>query len=153
MKLSNVLFAAIILFGCGSNKSNDKIVDTDPVLSTVNGDTLIVNGEAAVFYEQDSLKLEAEKQKNEADFTAGIEAYHMYLDSTQRFLDSVKSKTPTLNAKGNKFIKFVKSDNTATVIKIDSLQTYWGLYLFTPSKSPEEADMTDIRTSYTKYYK
>ena len=153
MKISNVLFAGIIFLGCGTNKPDNAVVTTSPVLSVISGDTLIVNGDAAVYYEQDSLKLENEKMKNEGDFMVGLEDYHVYVDSTNRFLDSVKAKLPTLNAKGSKFIKFVKSNNTAAVIKIDSLQQYWGLYFFTPSKDPVEADMTDIRAHYAKYFK
>lgn len=148
-------FIPVLLFmACGGGDDNKKgPEDFDPVLSRVSNDTLIVSGNAAVFYEQDSITIEKQRKQNEADFTAGLEDYHMYLDSVQRFLATVKDKTASVDAKGQKFIKFIKSDNSSTLVKIDTIPTLWGLYLFTPTKEPEEVDMTDIKNSYEKYYR
>lgn len=140
-----------LFLACNSAEDKKAPADTDSVLYTVKGDTTIINGDAAVFYEQDSTKVEAEKSKNAADFTLGLEDYHMYLDSTNRFLDSIK--LAKVDAKGSRFIKFVKRNNSVSVIKVDSLPTLWGVYLFTPAKDPEEADMTDMQGSYKNYFK
>ena len=58
-----------------------------------------------------------------------------------------------LDAKGNKYIRFVSSDKTAQVIKLDTLSELWGIYFFDPKKTPYLADITLIEEEYTKYYK
>jgi hypothetical protein len=44
-------------------------------------------------------------------------------------------------------------NNKIHIVKTDTLQTLWGLYLFDGLNPPVEADMTTVDLSYTEYFK
>jgi hypothetical protein len=125
---------------------------TASVATTANNDTLIVDKQAAVFIEPDSLRIEKrKKQIGEEDFYMGADDYLFYMNTAHEFLDSIK--LTTLNAKEKKFIKFIRSDKTQQVIKLDKLPELWSIYFFDPTKKAKQVDMTLIDEEYKRYFK
>ena len=119
--------------------------------NSANNDTLIVDRQAAVFIEPDSLKIESrKKQIGEEDFYTGADDYLFYMNTAHEFLDSIK--LTSLNAKEKKFIKFIRSDKTHQVIKLDKLPELWSIYFFDPTKKAKQVDMTIIDEEYKSYF-
>jgi hypothetical protein len=123
--------------------------------STTNSptnDTLIIDRKAAVFIEPDSLQIEKrKKQVGEENFYTGADDYLFYMNTAHEFLDSVK--LTTLSAKDKMFIKFIRSDKTQEVIKLDKLDELWSIYFFDPMKKAKQVDMTIIDEEYKSYFK
>jgi hypothetical protein len=59
---------------------------------------------------------------------------------------------PVLDAKNKKYLKFVLADKRVQLIKLDTLEELWGMYLFDPKKKAYAADMTIIEDEYKSYY-
>src|SRR5215204_4930310 len=96
--------------------------------SSLNADTLTIDGKAAVFYQPDSLQMEKRmKQVGEADFRAGADDYIYYVNTSAEYLE--KQGLPVVDAKNKKYLKFVLGDRKTLVIKLDTLEELWGMYL------------------------
>ena len=119
--------------------------------SSLNTDTLIVDRQAAVFIEPDSLQIEKrKKQVGEENFYVGADDYLFYMNTAQKFVDSVK--LTTLSAKDKKFIKFIGSDKTQQIITLDKMPELWNVYFFKPTKKAKQVDMTIIDEEYKSYF-
>jgi hypothetical protein len=120
--------------------------------NSANSDTLIVDRQAAVFIEPDSLQIERRKKLvGEENFYIGADDYLFYLNIAGQFLDSVK--LTTLNAKDKKYLKFVGSDNSQQLIRLDKLDELWSIYFFDPTKKAKQVDMTTIDEEYKSYFR
>jgi hypothetical protein len=120
--------------------------------SPLHSDTLMIDRQAALFYQPDSFQLEKRmKEVGEADFRAGADDYIYYINTSVEYLE--KEGLPVLDAKNKKYLKFVLTDKQYQVIKLDTLEELWGIYLFDPKKSVYAADMTIIEDEYKSYYK
>jgi hypothetical protein len=67
------------------------------------------------------------------------------------FLDS--SKIIVLDAKNKKYLKFIYSDKTQNLIKLDTLPELWGIYFFKPSKKEKLIDITSTEDEFKIYFK
>ena len=120
-------------------------------INSRNNDTLIVDRQGAVFIEPDSLGIEKrKKQIGEKNFYIGADDYLFYMHTSHDFLDSVKLKIRY--AKDKKFVKFIRSDQTEQIIKLDTLPELWSVYLFDPTKKAKQVDMTIIDEEYKSYF-
>lgn len=119
--------------------------------SSLSGDTLTIDRKAAVFYQPDSLQIEKRmKQVGEAEFRMGMDDYIYSLNTSVEYLQ--KQGLPVLDAKNRKYLKFVSAGKKLQLIKLDTLQELWGMYLFDPGKKPRYADIIDIEEDYKTYY-
>ena len=119
--------------------------------SLLEGDTLTIAKTAAVFYQPDSLQIQKRmKQVGETDFRIGMDDYIYSVNTSVEFLQ--KQGLPVLDAKNRKYLKFVSADKKFQLIKLDTLQELWGMYLFDPDKKPHYADITGIEEDYKTYY-
>ena len=145
--------AALFLFGACHSPASEQPASMQQIKLpiTANNDTLEINSKAAVYYEPDSTKIAQAKIKNETDFYTATDDNLYYISSSRKFLDSVKINI--LDSKGKKFLKFIMVNNKIHIVKTDTLQTLWGLYLFDGLNTPVEADMTTVDLSYTEYFK
>ena len=117
-----------------------------------NGDTLIIDRKAAVFFQPDSLQKEKRmKEVGEKDFRAGADDYIYYINISAEFLE--KQGLPVMNAKTKKYLEFVTTDKKAELVKLDTLRELWGMYFFDPTKRPYYADITEIEEEYKSYFK
>lgn len=148
-----ILALSLLLFySCGTPAGPKQNRQTNTIhKSDADNDTLVVTLKAAVYYEPDSARIAQAKLKNEADFYTVADDNLYYMQASRKFLDSVHMTI--LNAKGKKFLKFVLPGSQNSIIKLDTLQTLWGLYFFDGIKPPQEADMTTPDISYTDYFK
>lgn len=125
---------------------------TAPQTSPLDADTLTVGSKAAVFYQPDSLQINKRmKEVGEADFRAGADDYIYYINTSVEYLE--KEGLRVFDAKNKNYLKFVLADKRVQVIKLDTLQELWGIYLFDPKKKPYVADITIIEDEYKSYYK
>lgn len=71
--------------------------------------------------------------------------------TSHEFLDSMK--VPVLEASGKKLLKFIKADQLVTLVRLDTIHNFWGVYLFTPAKEPDYAEPVMIEERYKSYFK
>jgi hypothetical protein len=149
----------LTLAACGNNSAHNGAHQSDTTRQTLaasatnfaNNDTLIVDRQAAVFIEPDSIRIEREKkQSSEEDFYTAADDYLYYLSSVNKFLDSVKLRK--LYTTDKKYIKFISNDKSEQLIKIDELPQLWSIYFFDPRKKAKDIDMTMVWEEYEEYY-
>ncbi|HWR33942.1 MAG TPA: hypothetical protein VN451_10460 [Chitinophagaceae bacterium] len=158
MKILLLLSSATLFTAC-SNKSNkdkatakDSLVQTTSTIPSNNMDTLTIDKNAAVFYSPDSAQMEKwKKTVGEKDFETVADDWSFYMNSTSEYLQT--TTTPVENASDKKVLKFVKTDKSITLVRLDTLSNYWGVYLFTPAKEPKYADLTMMQDEYKSYFK
>ena len=158
MKLIIISFSLIIFSACGgkSDKKETPVTDTakqsttPPVTS--NTDTLVIGKNAAVFYSPDTTQLAMwKKEVGEKDFATVIDDWSFYMNSSGEYLKT--THLPVVDASDKKVLKFVKADKSVTLVRLDTLSAYWGVYLFSPAKEPQFADIIMMEESYKKYFK
>lgn len=164
MQLSSYqqLFLCICVSACGvkdeSKEVNKSLRDTlvKPSLiqenkREINTDTLVVTQMAAVFYEPDSLQMEARKKEvGEEDFYIGADDYLFYFNTAHEYLQ--KTGLPLLRAQNKKYLKFVGANSQVNLIRLDTLPELWGIFFFQPAKALESVEMTMIEEAYKAYY-
>lgn len=124
----------------------------EPQPFPLDTDTLTIDRKTAVFYQPDSLQMEKRMKKvGEADFRAGAHDYIYYVNTSAEYLE--KEGLPVLDAKNKKYLKFVLANKRVQVIKLDTLEELWGMYLFDPKKKACAVDITIIEDEYKSYYK
>jgi hypothetical protein len=139
------------------NNSQQSIIDSSKIIATIgvrinDADTLVVDKRAAVFYSPDSIQIAKRKKEiGEENFYIGADDYLNFLHTANDFLDSIK--LTILNAKDKKYLKFIRSDKSKQIVKLDTLSELWGIYLFDPNKQERLVDMTMIDQEYTSYFK
>lgn len=116
-----------------------------------SSDTLIIDKKAAVFYQPDSMQIEKRKKEiGEENFMIGADDYLFSLHTAYEFVDSIR--LPVLEANNRRFLKFIRSDKSQTLIKLDTVPDLWGVYLFDPSKNPRLIDGIRIEEEYKSYF-
>lgn len=165
-----ILFITVFFYSC--KQSNSKSQDTsDSVLSnkqrfvddsfnegkpvipvaSANSGTLTVDRRCAVYFEADSMQIEAAKRKiGEQDFYTVADDYLFYISEATQFFD--KKKLPILKAGGRKKLRFISSKGGVEEISLDFSKELWGMYLFDPSKAPHKIDITAAEEEYNKYF-
>ena len=168
---NHFLFFVLTLSSCAT-KDNKQEVKTEVQYSTTdttqqsysqqtnldikeiegNSDTLMIDTKAAVFFQPDSLQMKKRmKEVGERDFRAGADDYIYYINISAKYLE--KQGLIVMDAKGKKYLKFVKSDKKEQVVRLDTLNDLWGMYLFEPQKKPHYADIIEIENDYKNYFK
>jgi outer membrane lipoprotein-sorting protein len=162
-KISISIILALTLAACSTENNKTKIEsqqtsaeslskDKNSTTAITNFDTLIVDKEAAVFYSPDTTQIANRKKEiGEENFYVGADDYLNYLHTSHDFLDS--TKLIILDEKDKKYLKFIHSDKSQTIIKLDTLAELWGIYFFDPNKKPKLIDMTIIDEEYKSYFK
>jgi hypothetical protein len=134
-----------------NNKQDSAVSIPTPVPKTNFSDTLVISNKSAVFYQPDSLQIEKAKQESrEEDFMAGADDYIFYMNESAEYLE--KKGITILNSKGRRYLKFMLYDGSMQVVKLDTIQELWGVFLFEPSQKPRQADITSIEEEYRNYY-
>ena len=114
-------------------------------------DTLRVTKVAAVFYEPDSVQMEARKKEiGEENFIIGADDYLFYLQTASEYLE--KQRVPLVPAQNKKFVQFIGANNQVTLVRLDTLPELWGIFIFDPGKLPKAIDMTNVEEEYKTYY-
>jgi hypothetical protein len=160
MKFLTIPILFLLVFGsaCHSSTSQTrKPVTTFAFAHDTNkskraDDTLFIDRRCAVLYEPDSLQIKkAKKEWGEDTFYLGADDYLWYMHGAAEYLDSQKLKI--VNAKSEKYLLFRSPAAGITLIKKDTLQELWGVFLFNPSRGIRKADITSIETDYKEFMK
>lgn len=144
------VLSLIFLMACGGN-TDKKATPVDLPKINTTADTLVIDKNSAVYYRPDSLQLERwKKQSGDKDFAVITDDWSYYMNTSNEYLMS--TSIPVEDASGKKILKFVKADQSVTLIKPDTLKHYWGVYLFSPAKEPMFADLVTIEEVYKSYF-
>ncbi len=154
--------AAILLYSCNNAQPERKsLPETDTITSAETAehsdntryiDTLVVDRIAAVFYQPDSDQIaKAIEVDGEDDFYTAEDDMLFYLAGARKFLDS--NKLVIIDTDICRYIKFVYTDNTFTLIKRDTLKEMSGIIFFDRVQKPFLPEFLDIAPDFRKYFK
>jgi hypothetical protein len=153
-----------LFFGCSHPETSKKVngqEEPKPVTTGVIykkppssfGDTLIIRGRSAVFYNPDSLQREKIKETSLQNIYESNEHDCFYLMRNARIvLDKSWSRIHIIETSVNRYLLFVKADKTKTCIDLNSKGDMCGIFLFDGKKEPEPADMMNIETALGFYF-
>lgn len=150
-----VLFTIACNQPAGNKITSKKIAAAKPLNSRLikkrGEDTLIITTKCAVRIDLDTIQLDKLREKNgEDNFYIGADdnVYYSYIaDSVLKAKDMV-----VVANKKQKYLKFVRNNGAATLIKIDTLPQPSNYYFFEPGKAPYQPDITDIKAEYQRYF-
>ena len=117
-------------------------------------DTMQIDFLAAVFYIPDSLQLE--KIRELTDSAIFEAAMHEYFFQMRNARLSIKRDWPQLKiveVKNVRWLLFHGKGNDSTYIDLNTRNDSHGLFLFQPGKKPHYADMMNIDTELSYYFK
>ena len=163
MKLFSIYVISILVFAsCNSNPvqqheekntpSSGLRVHTKPPSDF--RDTMQIDFPAAVFYHPDSLQLE--KIKGLTDSAIFDATMHEYFFQMRNARMSIKRDWPQLKiveARNVRFLLFRGKANDSTLIDLNTKNDSHGLFLFQPGKKPRFADMMNIDSELSFYFK
>jgi hypothetical protein len=116
-------------------------------------DTLVINVPAAVFFNPDSLQLEKIKEitkKNE--FETEVHNNFYLMRNARIVMKQYWPKIHIIETSKNRYLLFVKANNTKTCIDLNRKGDMSGIFLFDGEKEPELADMMNIDTALGFYF-
>lgn len=120
--------------------------------STFN-DTIVITGRTVVFYEPDSLQREKIRAVSAANlFETEVHTCYYLKRNALAELKKFWPELSIVETSSNRYILFVKADNTATCIDLDEKGDMCGAFLFDGKKEPELADMMNIDTALGFYF-
>ncbi len=117
------------------------------------GDTVIIDGESAVFYNPDSLQMERIKSVNEKRVYATIthDCYYM-MQNARNVIRQYWPRIRIVEVIKARYLLFVKKDKSKICIDLNAKNNICGLFLFDPKKDPELVDMPNIDTFLEFYF-
>lgn len=130
------------------NKSNNSNRDKGSIL--INNDTLVIRQKCAVIVTADSIQIKRRQRELGDDFYIGLDDYLFYLNESLDFFNQVKLKT--ISCDGKKFLKFLQVNKTSELIDLTNLDELYKIYLFEPTKSSKQIDMTITKDEYNQYF-
>ncbi|WP_310381808.1 hypothetical protein [Flavobacterium sp.] len=125
-------------------------ISKNKIFEKNENDTLTIKNTSAIIYEPTGKSIEKRKKEvGEEDFYIGADDYLFYLNDSNKYLESQKIKI--VMTKSDKVLKFISTDKSVTIIKLELEKEIWGIYLFDPKQKPKRIDMTAIAEEYKKY--
>ena len=125
--------------------------DTGKELTIRHADTVYINTRCAVMVSPDSLLFEKRKKElGEEMFQAGYDDYAYYMNECYGFFE--KHHLPVIETRGSKYISFTGNKVDRAVVRTDTLEDLYNIYLFDPSGAPYLADMIMIEDEYAHYF-
>ena len=140
-----------------SIKKDEKVVQNrktskEILISENKSDTLIVEKITAIIYSPTESSVEKRmKEVREEDFYNGADDYLFYLSESKNIIE--KQKIKIVRTKNNKILKFISSDKSVTLVKLNLEDELWGIYLFDPKLKPKKINMTDTEEEVKNYIK
>ena len=117
-------------------------------------DTLIINFPAAVFYQPDSIQLSLIKaQTDSMSFDGNMHEYFYQMRNARIVLKKTWPGLTIIESTKNRFLLFIKKNNTPECIDLDTKNESHGLFVFDGKKTPLPVDMTNIETEISFYLK
>ncbi|MEO7924748.1 MAG: hypothetical protein ABIR30_13785 [Chitinophagaceae bacterium] len=118
-----------------------------------SNDTLIITGNAAVFYTPDPVQKEKIKGiSNPNNFETEEHNCYYQIRNARAEIKKYWPEIRIIETFANRYLLFVKADNTTTCIDLNSQGDMCGLFLFDRKKDPILADMMNIDTALGFYF-
>jgi hypothetical protein len=154
----------LLLFSSCSSHHNQNMVKSNSVPVTKNAiikkpgssynDTITVKANTAVFYSPDSLQLVKIKEVNQINiFDMITHDCHFQMLNARKVLKENWPKIKIIDAQKARYVVFVKDDQSKVIVDLDQKNDICGLLLFDGKKNPVLADMPNIETVLTLYFK
>jgi len=162
-----ILALSFLLFlSCGNNKTENPEQkrnaraesDTIPAVyrkppSSFN-DTFIIRGDAAVFFNPDTLQLENIKlARKKMDFESDSHDCFFQQRNARMVLKKQWSGVKIIETSKARFLLFIQDNGTRTLIDLDTKNDMCGIFLFNGKKEPELADMMNIDSGLEYYFR
>jgi hypothetical protein len=117
-------------------------------------DTLTVKSPAAVFYKPDSVQLEKIKALNTPMVFKSLEHDCFFqMRNAHMVLKKYYPKIKIIETTKARYLLFEKHDGSDSCIDLNRNNDICGMYIFSPGKDPELADMTNVDTDLEFYFK
>jgi hypothetical protein len=154
----------VMFFACshpGTSEKKDRQEQLKPAATEVIykkppssfGDTLIITGESAVFYDPDSVQREKIKEMaRENDYATDEHNCFYLMRNARNVLKKYWPRIHIIETSANRYLLFVKADKNKTCIDLNSKGDMCGIFLFDGEKEPELADMMNIETILGFYF-
>lgn len=161
LKKMNWLMLIIFFVSCSNgNEKNNSVKNTAEKKDTTPGkppsnlsDTLVIDFPSVVFYNPDSLQLEKIKKiVTQNEFSTEVHNCFYLMRNARNVLKQYWPKIHIIETSKNRYLLFVKTDKTKSVIDLDSKGDMCGIILFNGKKEPELADMMNIDTALGFYF-
>lgn len=118
-----------------------------------SGDSLVIDSGAAVFFRQDSLRLERIKSiLKDRVFESLSHDCLFEMKYARSVLQKSRPSLPIVNDSTHRWLIFVKKDGTRKRIDLYTIQDICGVILFDGTRDPERASMPDIDTALWNYF-
>jgi hypothetical protein len=151
MRQLTFILTAFILFGCGTNdKSNSSTIPKGKTEILTSKTTQLIDEittPCAIIISPTDMKIDSLKRANGDDFYAVADDNLFYIGSARQLLDSLKTNTIDLEAKGQ--VTFIQKNGASSTI--DLSEFYWGIILFNGKDEPIESDITTFESEYNSY--
>jgi hypothetical protein len=140
-------------------KSSPQIIqDTIPAVykkpPSSYSDTLVIRGEAAVFFNPDTLQLDKIKRvRKKLDFESDTHDCFFQQRNARIVLKQYWPQIKIIETSKARFLLFIYNDGTQTLTDLDAKNDMCGIFLFNGKKGPELTDMTNIDTGLEYYFK
>jgi hypothetical protein len=137
-----------------SPSNNYKGVDTPikNVNAFLDRETLFVSKRSVIFYAPDSMQIVRRKREiGDRNFQIGLDDYAYYMN--EAFELAEKSGISVVHTENQKFFKFIRNGQPGLIIRKDTLEELWGIFLFDPAKEPVKADMVEFEEELKRYFK
>lgn len=162
LRLSLIFFIVQSFFACSNppdkrmevskNTATNSEIPSKPPSSY--SDTLLIKGAAVVFYSPDSSQLEQYKAANtKMVFENTTHEYFYLFQNSKAVLKKNWSKLKVFDASKVRYLLFIKTDNTTSVIDLNTQNNIYGMYMFDAENNPQLADMMNIDTELEGYFK
>jgi hypothetical protein len=116
-------------------------------------DTLIINTNAAVFFNPDSVQLQQIKAvKDSKDFVSDEHNCFYLMRNARIVLQKYWHSIQIIESSKARYLLFIKADKSRQCIDLDANGDMCGIYLFDRKKNPELADMMNIDTALEFYF-
>jgi hypothetical protein len=151
MKTYPVYLILLIFTSCATtDKKQQTIPITPTVLHHVSADTMVITGRSVIFFQPDSVAMEKDRKEMGAEnFSVAADDASYYANSAAAYFKQVRLPIVYAN---QKYLKFVRNNQAATIIQPDTLSEGWGAILFDPSKEPLETDLFSYAEDYQSYF-
>ncbi|TFF35366.1 hypothetical protein [Mucilaginibacter psychrotolerans] len=117
------------------------------------GDTLLISTTSAVRVDLDTIQLDHLRKKyGDEGFYVGADDDVFYAYGTDSVLKA--NNLPEVSAPGDryKYLKFLRSNGKATIVKIDTLSRPINYFFLKPSAAPYQPDITDPEGEYKAFF-
>ena len=157
----NSLILLLLLAKCSEPGKKNNHPSSDKSSGTIRlkpgasfQDTMVIRETCVLFYEPDSLQKEKIRAISEpAIFQGSTHEFFFQQKTAHAFLKKYWPEVRIINAKNVRYLLFIRKNKSTELIDLDKLGDSYGMIAFSPTKKPQQLDMTNIETQIPDYFK